>query len=170
MAEPTILSAEQKNMSMERFHCDTFELGLRFDEGEMNVDAFLKDVSQRGISIEPDEDGDREISFAFKTDDSAADKYHAHLTVHIWKDGSGRADLSYHTGEAERGIQPPPTVHDCADWLGQFFVDELTAHMHVNYTFSKPFVPTVSLNFPLTTSEKGLAGTVVSGLALILPH
>jgi hypothetical protein len=170
MAEPFALFPYHKPMSLERFHCDTFELRLRFDAGEQNVDAFLKALNEKGVKTEPDEDGDREIGFAVASDDETSDEYHAHITVRIWEDGSGRLDLSYHSGEAEKNIEPPPSVSDCARWLGAFFTDELTTHTHVNYTLDKSFNPTMSLNFPLTSSEKSLAGAVVSGLALILPQ
>jgi len=149
------------------FHCDTFEMRIRFEPHEMNTEAFLKAVADQGISMEPDADGDTEVTLTFPGD---KDAHHAHLTVNLWKSGRGRAELSYHSSDTEKGAKAPSSADNCAQWLGEFFRDKVTAHVHVNYTFDKLFTTTITLPFPLVTSEKGLAGALVSGLALVFPN
>lgn len=168
MAEPTTLFPNICSKAMKSFKCDLIEVRFRFKPSEMNIAAFLKAVDEFGVSTEPDEDGDRQIVLIFACDDESND-YHSHVTVSIWSDESGSVEIGYYTGGAERAVPPPLNVANCANWLGEFFTTEVRAHVHLNYTFDKSFVPSVSLNFPLTTTEKGLAGTVVSGLALVFP-
>jgi hypothetical protein len=169
MAEPTaLLSDFTTSPTMQSFHCDTVELRIQFEAGEMDIDAFLSAVDEIGVPTESDKDGDREIILIL-ANEGAAKEYHAHLTVRIWKNRSGRAEIGYYTGGTESALNGPPSAENIAQWLGRFFVSEMTAHVHMNYTFNKSFKPTMSLNFPLTTTEKGLAGAVVSGLALIFP-
>jgi hypothetical protein len=155
---------------MDVFHCDMFEMRIRFEPHEMNVKAFLEALSEKGIKAEPDEDGDTEISLTFPCADETVSDYHAHLTVNLWKSGRGKLDLSYHRGGTEKGAVSPASVNDCGQWLGSFFTDKVTAHIHVNYTFGKSFAPAITLNFPLVTSDKALAGALVSGLALVFPN
>lgn len=156
-------------MSMEAFHCETFEVRMRFDSHEMNIEGFLESLSERGISAEPDADGDRDVSLTFPGGEEGS-PYHGHLTVQIWNSGSANAELSYHSGDTEKGAESPLTVDDCAKWFGSFFHEAVTAHLHVDYGFDKTFTAVVTLPFPLVTSEKHLAGAMVSGLALTIPN
>lgn len=169
MAEPTaLLSDSTLSMAMQRFNCESVELRLRFKADEMDVDAFLAAADEKGFSTEPDDDGDREITEVFPNENKT-DDYHAHFTVRLWKNRSGNAEVGYYTGAAEGSGEPPLNADNCVAWLGGFFMSEMTAHLHINYKFGSSFIPAVSLNFPLTTSDKALAGTMVSGLALMFP-
>ena len=169
MAELSTLSPESKlSKTMQSFFCDLIEVRLRFKAGDLDTAAFLRAVDQIGISTEADEDGDREILLIFACENKT-DDYHAHVTVRLRKDESGIVEIGYYTGLTERAVEPPLNVTNCANWLGEFFAAEVTSHVHINYAFDKSFIPAVSLNFPLTTTEKVLAGTVVSGLALVFP-
>jgi hypothetical protein len=170
MAEPSALFPELKlSMNMREFHCDSVELRIQFQPDAMNVDDFIAYLKERGVDTDPDEDGDTLISLVFASDETAGEPCHSHLTVRIWKDKSGIVELGYYPGRGEKAIDPPPTVSDCAQWIGSFFQTELRIHVHLDYTFNQSFTPKVSLNFPLPTSDKQLAGTTVSGLALIVP-
>ena len=169
MAEHTdLVPLPAPSMSMESFQCDTFALQMRFQKGDLKAEEFLRAASERGIDTSPDEDGDVQISVMFKENINES-PYHAHLTMTVRKDGRGKADLSYHPGEANDPIEPPPGADECAEWLGGFLTGEVTTHIHVDYTFDESFTSAVSLNFPLPTSEKSLAGAVVSGLSFVLP-
>lgn len=152
---------------MDDFHCNTFEMTVRFKPHEMDVDAFLKALSEKGIDIKPDLDGDTKVGLVFS---GSTDTYHAHLEVSLWKSGRGRAELSYHAGGTEKGAHHLASADDCTQWFGKFFRDTvMKAHGHVYYTFDKSYTTTVALPFPLITNEKTLAGAMVSGLALKLP-
>lgn len=155
-------------MVLQKFSCDSVEVRLRFKAGEMDVDAFLLAADEIGLPTECDEDGDREINLVFP-DETISDAYHLHVTIRLWKNQSGNAELGFYTGGAEGSGEPRLTAENCAGWLGGFFKAAVIAHVHINYTFDQSFIPAVSLNFPLTTSDKALAGTMVSGLALIFP-
>ncbi|HKO62480.1 MAG TPA: hypothetical protein VJV03_15050 [Pyrinomonadaceae bacterium] len=158
------------SLDLKEYHCDTFQLRMQFDTGEMNVEAFLSALAERGISTEADSDGVRDLELVFGSDDPSDDRCHAHANIRIWKDDSGRVVLSYHEGKTSNGIDPPPNVEEAPKWLGNFFSDKsLTTHVHVNYTFNQSYRPTVTLHFPLVTSEKELAGSIVTGLAFTLP-
>jgi hypothetical protein len=153
--------------SMDDFHCDTFEMSVRFKPHEMDVDAFLKALAEKGIDAKPDADGDIRVALTFPGD---KETYHAHLEINLWKSGRGRAELGYHSGR-EKGVKISlSSANSCARWLSAFFKDSLRAHAHVNYTFDKSFATSVSLPFPLVTDESALAGSMVSGLALKLPN
>ena len=151
---------------MDDFHCNTFEMSVRFKPREMDVDAFLKALAEKGIDAKPDADGDTRVALTFPGD---KETYHAHLEVKLWKSGRGRAELSYHSGIEKEVKISPSSADNCARWLSTFFKDTLRAHAHVNYTFDKSYATTVALPFPLVTDEKTLAGAMVSGLALKLP-
>lgn len=168
MAEPTALLGDlTASTTMKSFHCDTVELRIQFEVGDMDVAAFLSAVDELDVSTESDEDGDREIILICASE-SNPDDYHAHLTVRIWKDGSGRTEIGYYSSGTESAVDGL-NAEQCAQWVGKFFASEVTAHVHINYTFDKSFKPTVNLNFPAPTTEKALAGSMVSGLALIFP-
>ena len=154
-------------MNMGDFHCDTFEMRIRFKPQEMNVEAFLKALAEKEIATSPDADGDTEVTLTFPGD---KETHHAHLMVNLWKSGRGRAELSYHSSGTIKGAAAPSSADNCAQWLGTFFRDKVTAHAHVNYTFDKSFTPTVALPFPLVTPDNVLAGSMVSGLELTLPN
>lgn len=152
---------------MDDFHCNTFEMRVRFKPLEMDVDALLKALAEKGIDTNPDVDGDTKVALTFPGHKGT---YHAHLEVNLWKSGRGSAGLSYHSGETEKGDHHLASAGNCAQWFGGFFKDTLTAHVHVNYTFDKSYATTVALPFPLVTDDKTLAGAMVSGLALKLPN
>jgi hypothetical protein len=169
MAEPTVpIELSTPSLSLERFHCDSFEVRLSFDTGDMDVSRFLKAIEERGLSARTEDSGDRDVWLTFGSHDDAWD-YHAHLRVFLRKDDSGRAELSYHPSSYDdKGSNP--FVVDCAQWFGGFLKEPMMAHLHVNYTFGPSFTSAISLNFPLVTSEKPLAGALVSGLALVFPN
>lgn len=153
--------------SMEDFHCNTFEMTVRFRPDEMNVEAFLKALAEKGIDARPDVEGDTKVALTFPGDNET---YHAHLEVNLWKSGRGRAELSYHSGTEKEVTVSPSSAGNCARWFSKFFSDTLRAHAHVNYTFDNSFTTAIALPFPLVTDESALAGSMVSGLALKLPN
>lgn len=170
MAEPTVLIPSLTPMNMQSFHCDTFELQMRFQARTINLDAFLNAVSEKGIHGKPDADGNTKIALVFRGNSETSSNCHAHLTVSVRKSGQARAELTYHSVGTKKAIVPPPSVEDCAQWFGSFLTGEIETHLHIDYTFDESFTPAISLRFPLTTSEKSLAGALVSGLALTLPE
>jgi hypothetical protein len=170
MAEPSALFPELKlSMTMNKFHCDSVELRVQFPADAMNVDDFLAHLNEQGVNTEPDDDGDKMISVVLAEGETEDEQYHTHMVARVWKDKSGMVDLGYFPGKGEKAIAPPPTASSAAQWLGSFFQSDVRLHVHLDYTFNQSFTPKVSLNFPLPTSDKQLAGTTVSGLALIIP-
>lgn len=171
MAESTTpLPNSKLSINMQTFHCDSLELRLQFPSGEMDVGAFVRVVTERGIKADPDKDGDIDVTLVFGHPDSEVN-YHAHLRVLVRADESGRIDLSFHLGPSGDKDEQPPYVENCAKWLGSFLKSEkLPMHVHANYTFDKTFVPAVTLPFPFTTPVKALRGAVVTGLGLLLPN
>lgn len=171
MPESTPIIPESKlPINMERYYCDSLELRLPFPSGEMDAEAFVKAVAERGLKTDADKDGDRDIALVFGRPDPSVN-YHAHLRVLLRKDGSGRIDLSFHLGPSGDTEEQPPYIEDCAKWLGGFFKKKKQQmHVHANYTFDKSFSSVVTLPFPLTTSEKALSGALVTGLGLLLPN
>ncbi len=137
----------------------------------MEGEAFLKAVTEdRGTSLVTDADGDADVAFSFGSPDTSID-YHAHMRVFLKKDQSGRLELSFHPGPLEYSQETPPYVDECARWLGGFFKsDRPRTHVHANYSFGKSFAPIIALPYPLTPSEKALAGALVTGLSLLLPN
>jgi hypothetical protein len=168
MAEPTTLFPEFDVSTLEAFNCDSVELKVHFEPGEFNLDEFIARLAERGITARPDQDGDTQVLLSFGNQESEP-QYHAHLMFTIWKNQSGVLDLDYFPGTSEGSIEPPPSAADCSKWLGSFFNTEVRIHIHLDYTFNQSFSPRLVLNFPLPTSDKALAGSVVSGLALIIP-
>lgn len=156
-------------MSMEDFHCETFEMRINFEVGKMDTAAFLKVLSERGTVVEPDDDGDIKVSLTFPSPADTKSDYHAHLKFDLWNNGRGRTVLSYHAGETEKGATSQINASDCAKWLGEFCTDKVSAHVHINYTFDDSFTTAVPIPFPLVISGP-LAGSLVSGLALVLPN
>ena len=154
---------------MQSFYCDTLELRIHFEPHEIKADQLLKALAERGLTTEPDEDGDVQVAFTCAPSQKTEGLHHAHLNIVLTKNGEGRVVLSYHSGRLHSKTVAAPNTDDCAQWLGSFFKDTVTAHTHVNYTFDDTFTSAVSLDFPLTAPAKELAGAMVSGLAIVLP-
>src|SRR5687767_10383481 len=88
-------SIPNEPISMDDFHCDTFEMWMRFKPDEVNADAFLRALDEKGIPAKRDTNGDIDVTLAFP---GKNETHHAHLTVNLWKSGRGRVELSYHSG------------------------------------------------------------------------
>lgn len=164
-------------MSMDDFQCDMLELNADFKREALDETAFLEAVRELGPDeLEVSEEGNVEVSLSFGIADEPL-KPHAHLAVRLNKSGKGRLELRFHNStiewesEEEKERRRQPNVYDGAQWLGRFFSgDTVEAHIHAAYIFDDSFAPTVTLPFPLVTSEKGLAGALVLGLSLLLPN
>ena len=151
------------------FHCDTFEMRIRFQPHELNVEAFLKALPEHGIEAEKDDDGDTGVFTVFSASETSDANYHAHLSVDVKKDGGGDVNLTYYPGSKNR-TDSSLNAETCAQWLADFFIEKAIAtHLHVNYAFDKSFATVIALPFLYITSEAALAGATVSGLALTLP-
>lgn len=157
-------------MNMQDFHCEMLELSFWFSSEDMDEGAFLKAVGIESKEEHVDEDGDLAVAlnFAPRKEDT---NYHAHMRIWFFNDGQNRIDISYHDSRAEEEPDSkPPSVEDLMQWLGGFFrVDKIKARRSCSYTFGKTFSPVVSLPFPLVSSEKALAGSLVTGLSILFP-
>ena len=159
---------------MDDFQCDMLELNAEFEREALDEGAFLEAAREiNPDELEVGEEGNTQVTLSFAIPNEPL-KPHAHLTVKLNKAGKGRLELRFHNSTVEwepgEGRERRPKVYDCAQWLGRFFRgDTVEAHIHAAYIFDDSFVPTVSLPFPLVTSEKGLAGALVLGISLLLP-
>ncbi len=153
---------------MEGFHCEMLDLSFRFSSEDIDQDAFLKAAGIENKEEYIDQDGDFAMALSFSAREQCTD-YHAHMTVRFFKDGRTMINISYHDSQAEDTDSNPPYAEDCAQWIGNFFkVDKVAARINAAYTF-KSFSPVVNLPFPLISSEKALAGSVVTGLSILFP-
>src|ERR1043165_1360425 len=161
-------------MSMDDFQCDMLELNAEFEREALDESALLEAAGELyPDGVEVDEEGNTEVTLSFAIPDEPL-KPHAHLTVRLNKAGKGTLELRFHNSSVEWVPEEEkerwPNVYDCAQWLGKFFRGGTgKGHIHAAYIFDDSFVPTVSLPFPLVTSEKGLAGALVLGISLLLP-
>ena len=157
-------------MNMEDFHCDSYDLRLKFSPEEFDKTAFLKVAGIEDESEYLDEDGEFVLRLSFGSR-AKQPKDHAHLQLLIRKDQSGVATLSYHQAGANPVDKSPPNLEDCANWLGSFFKkDEMEMLVNVAYEFGDEFVSTIPLPFPLVASNKALIGLKVTGLSLQYPE
>jgi hypothetical protein len=155
-------------VGMKEFHCDVFELVFEFPPEEFDLDAF---VTEAGINKEEyiDEDGDFVAGVSFGARDENTD-YHSHARILVFKEGKSRINVSYHDSKADKVDAKSPYVEDCVQWLGGFLrADKLTARIHATYLFDNSFSPTIGLPFPLITTDKSLAGGLVTGLSVAFP-
>lgn len=162
--------ADETIKTMEGFHCEMLELSLRFSSEDMDQDAFLKAAGIDNREELTDEDGDFLAAVTFQGHEQGTD-YHAHMRVLFFKDDRNHMiDLRYHQSPPKPTDEEPPYAENCARWLGDFFkVDKVTARISASYTF-KSFSPVISLPFPLISSEKALAGSLVTGLSIVFPR
>lgn len=156
-------------MNMQGFHCEMLELSFWFSSEDMDQNAFLKALGVENREEYTDQDGDFGMALNFTAREESTD-YHAHMRVWFFKDGRNRIDISYHDSKAEEADNKPPSVEDCLQWIASFFkVDKVVSRRSGSYTFDKSFSPVVSLPFPLISSEKALAGSLVTGLSILFP-
>jgi hypothetical protein len=156
-------------MKMLDFHCEMLELSVPFSSEDFDEPAFLKAVGVDQKEEYIDEDGDFVMNMSFDTHDESSD-YHAHMMVLLFKNGKNRIDIRYHDSRMEASNGEPPYAEDCAEWIGGFFkVDQLMARIAAGYEFDKTFSPVISLPFPLVSTEKSLAGSLITGLSILFP-
>jgi hypothetical protein len=161
--------ADDNTRTMEAFHCDMLEVSLRFPSEDMDQDAFLNAAGVEDREEFTDEDGDFLMSLTFNEHEPSTD-YHTHMRVRFFKDGRNMIDLRYHQSAPRATDEKPPYAEDCAQWLGGFFkVDKVKVRISAAYTFDNSFSPVLSLPFPLISSEKALAGSLVTGLSILFP-
>jgi hypothetical protein len=157
-------------MKMLDFHCEMLELSLPFSSNDFDESAFLTAAKVERKEDHIDEDGDFVMSMSFDTHDESSD-YHAHMVVLLLKNGQNRIDIRYHDSRIENSNGEPPYAEDCAQWIGRFFkIDQLVARIAAGYEFDKSFSPIICLPFPLISSEKTLAGSLVTGLSILFPR
>jgi hypothetical protein len=156
-------------MNMQDFHCEMLELSFRFSSEDFDEDAFLKAAEVDDKEEHIDEDGDFVMNLSFDTRDKDSD-YHAHMRILLLKNGKNRIDISYHDSEVEDVEGKPPYAEDCAQWIGTYFKqDRALARISAGYEFDNSFATVISLPFPLISSEKVLAGSLVTGLSIFFP-
>jgi hypothetical protein len=161
--------ADEKIITMESFHCEMLELSFRGSSDDMDQDAFLKAAGIDDKEEYTDEDGDFAMGATFNEHEESTD-YHAHLRVRFFKDGRTMIDLKYHQSLPKPTDEEPPYAENCAQWLGGFFKeDEVTVRISASYKFDQSFSPVVGLPFPLISTEKALAGSIVTGLSILFP-
>jgi len=156
-------------VDMEDFHCDTFDLNFQFKPEEINRDAFLKAVSEAPyVDENTDNNEEVDVGLSFGSREQPP-KLHAHLRVRVTKE-RGRADLSYHASPMKVDDVKPPHAEELMQWLSEFFTFEnVKARVGAKYDLDESFSPVIALPFPLVTSEKGLTGSLVTGMSLLLP-
>jgi len=162
--------ADETIKTMKQFHCEMLELSFRFSSEDMDQDAFLK-AAEINREEYTDEDGDFATAVSFGAHEPETD-YHVHMRIRFFKNGQNKIEISYHDSRAE-GMEDvrPPYAEDCARWVGGFLkVDKVTARISAGYTFDKSFSPVISLPFPLISSEKALAGSLITGLSILFPR
>jgi hypothetical protein len=162
--------ADETTKTMGDFHCETLEMSLSFSTEDIDQDSFLKAAGVEDRKEYTDSDGDFAMDLTFGAREESTD-YHGHMRIRFFSDGNNRIRISYHDSKAEaiEDVQPP-YIEDCMQWLGAFFkADTIRARISVTYTFDESFSPVVSLPFPLVSSEKVLAGSLVTGLSILLP-
>jgi hypothetical protein len=157
-------------MKMLDFHCEMLELSLSFSSNDFDESAFLTAAKVERKEDYIDEDGDFVMSMSFDTHDESSD-YHAHMVVLLMKNGQSRIDIRYHDSRIEKSTSEAPYAEDCARWIGSFFkIDELVARIAAGYEFDNSFSPIICLPFPLVSTEKTLAGSLVTGLSILFPR
>lgn len=161
--------ADETIKTMEGFHCEMFEMSLRLPEGSIDRDAFFEAADVQDKEEFTDEDGDFLLPLTFN-DHAPNIDYHVHMRVLFFKDGRNKIDIKYHQSKPRGTEENPPYAEECARWFGSFLkVDSPTARISAGYLFDKSFSPVVSLPFPLISSEKALAGSLVTGLSILFP-
>jgi hypothetical protein len=157
-------------MNMEAFHCDMFDLRLRFTLEEFDKDAFLKAAGIEDESEFVDEEGNVILHLSFGSR-AEPPKDHAHFKIRFSRDQTVQATLSYHQAGKNPVGNEPPNLEDCAEWLGGFLrKDAIEARVNAAYTFREGFAPTIPLPFPLVAADTALSGLKVSGLSLQYPE
>jgi hypothetical protein len=157
-------------MNMEDFHCDMFDLSLRFSTEDFDKSSFLKEIGVENESEYMDKDGDLPLRVSFGSQEDPP-KQHAHLNIIFRAEGSVRATINYHQSATKIVDVKPPYLEDCARWFGGFFKrDELPAHIHIAYEFEEGFTTSIPLPFPLVASSKALSGLKVTGLSFDYPE
>ena len=159
-------------MSMDDFQCDMLELNAEFERESFDEPAFLETIKELAADeITINDEGNGEVRLSFGSSNETL-KPHAHLAVELNKNGKSRVEIRFHNSTMEMELVDArlPNVYDCAEWLSRFFKGDLIeAHLHAAYIFDESFAPTITLPFQLVTSEKGLAGSLVMGISLLLP-
>lgn len=162
--------SEQPSMLMDDFHCNMFELNFEFAREALDEPAFLKAIEELEADEYADDGENIEVTLSFGSR-SQPPKPHAHLTVKLNKEGKGNGELRFHNSTMENINERLPLIEDCTRWFGEFFKnDTVTAHQVIVYIFDESFERTINLPFPLVTSEKALAGSLVMGIAILLPE
>jgi hypothetical protein len=157
-------------MGMKDFHCDTFELSFRFTSEEIELENFLKAVGLENREEAADEDGDILITNTFGRQEKTTD-YHGHIRVTLNKENNGRVILRYHESGLDIEDEEPPHAEDFANWLADFFKnEECKSRVTASYAFDNSYEPTITLPFPVATSEKALAGSSVLGVSIQFPE
>jgi hypothetical protein len=156
-------------MNLEDFYCDMFDLSFRFSAEDFDKAAFLREIGVADESEYIDEDGDLVLHVSLPSREETS-KQHAHLSIIVKADMTGRADLDFHQPGTKTVENKPPYLEDSAQWIAPFFkLEEVAVRMDVAYEFDKTFSPLIPLPFPLVASSKALSGLKVTGLALDYP-
>lgn len=156
-------------MSMDDFNCDMLELNFEFAREALNEPAFLEASRELKAEEYTDDEGVLELTLSFGSHEEPP-KPHAHLTVRMGKEDNVRAEIRFHNSKMEVEGGPFPPYEECTQWFSKFVnTDTIKAHLHAAYIFDESFSRTINLPFPLVTSEKELAGSLVTGISLLLP-
>lgn len=156
------------NMRMQDFHCDTLELSFSLSMEEMDKELFLKDNPIENLEEFLDEDGNMGIGYDVDPREESTD-YHAHMRISFPKEGKASIAIRYHNTRIEIEDETPPYAEDCAQWIGQYVkVDKVLAAINAAYSFDKMYSPVIPLPFPLVVTDKALAGSLVTGMSLLL--
>lgn len=161
--------AKVAGVSMDDFHCEVFEMFFRFTAEEVDQDAFLRAVEGLGVERETDDKGDTEVELVLASREDSPG-HHAHVSIGFSKEEKHRLHFSYYAFPVESEDEKLPHVEDGARWLGEFFkADTMKVHTHTTYTFDKSFSPAIPFPFPLISTEKGLVGSLVTGMSILFP-
>lgn len=149
-----------RDVSLKEFFCESFELDFSFSLKDFDKRAFLKVINV----------GEHEsYSFVYGSL-SRPGEQHAHIDVVLRPNAPCWARVKYHRAETELFDEPPPYMEDCARWLGGFLrTKDLLADVVAVYLFDKNGSLILGLPFPLITTSKDLAGSLVSGITIDFP-
>lgn len=148
------------DVSLKEFFCEYFELDFSFSLSDFDKNAFLKNVN-----VEERES----YSFGYGSL-SRPGEQHAHIDIVLRPNAPCRAKIAYHRSEAKFLDERPPYMEDCARWLGGFLrTKDVAAEVVAVYLFDKGCSLILGLPFPLITTSKELAGSLVAGITIEFP-
>src|SRR5882672_6894692 len=104
-------------MSLADFHCEVFDISIRFRLEDFDREAFAKDV-------EAEENHPPYHRWSFGSTEKPGTE-HAHITVEFPEGNEsgdeppGKLRIVFHSSEEDVEDVRPPYMEDCAIWIGR---------------------------------------------------